>query len=203
MDQVLGTFLLYLSRYKTTPGLCRFSTSNQTKPVFLCPTEVHPLLCPPGVVPVRRDPLLHRTHAGVSNAGRLDILPGALLLLHHPQHRRLRRLCGRCSTATPTCEAALEQRVFLCRWLSCVPPLTDSDPDKYYPDWYSVLIASWIFFGLAWLALVINHTMDVLEKLNADVKLRWGGQRQEDESSVVTEREVPNTQQEEEGEETK
>lgn len=45
--------------------------------------------------------------------------------------------------------------------------------------------------------------MDVLEKLNADVKLRWGGQRQEDESSVVTEREVPNTQQEEEGEETK
>uniref|UniRef100_A0A3P8UCA6 Potassium channel, subfamily K, member 17 n=1 Tax=Cynoglossus semilaevis TaxID=244447 RepID=A0A3P8UCA6_CYNSE len=81
--------------------------------------------------------------------------------------------------------------------------VADSDPDKYYPDWYSVLIASWIFFGLAWLALVINHTMDVLEKLNADVKLRWGGQRQEDESSVVTEREVPNTQQEEEGEETK
>uniref|UniRef100_A0A8P4G2D5 Potassium channel, subfamily K, member 17 n=1 Tax=Dicentrarchus labrax TaxID=13489 RepID=A0A8P4G2D5_DICLA len=43
-----------------------------------------------------------------------------------------------------------------------------------YPDWYSVLMASWIFFGLAWLALLINHSMDILERLNTYCKLWWG-----------------------------
>uniref|UniRef100_A0A3Q4H286 Potassium two pore domain channel subfamily K member 16 n=1 Tax=Neolamprologus brichardi TaxID=32507 RepID=A0A3Q4H286_NEOBR len=37
---------------------------------------------------------------------------------------------------------------------------------NYYPKWYSVLIASWIFFGMAWLALVINHSIEILERLN-------------------------------------
>uniref|UniRef100_A0AAZ3NNW5 Potassium channel domain-containing protein n=1 Tax=Oncorhynchus tshawytscha TaxID=74940 RepID=A0AAZ3NNW5_ONCTS len=42
--------------------------------------------------------------------------------------------------------------------------VADSNPDQYYPEWYSILMASWIFFGLAWLALVINHTSDILER---------------------------------------
>lgn len=44
--------------------------------------------------------------------------------------------------------------------------VADNNPDKTYPQWYSFLMASWIFFGLAWLALVINHCIDTLEKLN-------------------------------------
>uniref|UniRef100_A0A3Q4H081 Potassium two pore domain channel subfamily K member 16 n=1 Tax=Neolamprologus brichardi TaxID=32507 RepID=A0A3Q4H081_NEOBR len=44
--------------------------------------------------------------------------------------------------------------------------VADSNPDNYYPKWYSVLIASWIFFGMAWLALVINHSIEILERLN-------------------------------------
>uniref|UniRef100_A0A3Q2X9G7 Potassium channel, subfamily K, member 17 n=1 Tax=Hippocampus comes TaxID=109280 RepID=A0A3Q2X9G7_HIPCM len=48
-----------------------------------------------------------------------------------------------------------------------------------YPQWYSVLMASWIFFGLAWLALIINHSIDILEKLNSLVKQWWGGDKQE------------------------
>ncbi|XP_046874218.1 potassium channel subfamily K member 17 [Hypomesus transpacificus] len=51
--------------------------------------------------------------------------------------------------------------------------VADSNPDVVYPGWYSVLMASWIFFGLAWLALIINHSIDILERLNAHVK-RWG-----------------------------
>ncbi|XP_077439570.1 potassium channel subfamily K member 17-like [Vanacampus margaritifer] len=53
--------------------------------------------------------------------------------------------------------------------------VADSNPDKAYPEWYSVLMASWIFFGLAWLALVINHSIDSLERLNTHVKQWWGG----------------------------
>lgn len=49
----------------------------------------------------------------------------------------------------------------------------DSNPDRYYPEWYSILMASWIFFGLAWLALVINHTSDILERLNTHLKHWW------------------------------
>ncbi|XP_029623194.1 potassium channel subfamily K member 17-like [Salmo trutta] len=48
-----------------------------------------------------------------------------------------------------------------------------SNPDRYYPEWYSILMASWIFFGLAWLALVINHTSDILERLNTHLKHWW------------------------------
>ncbi|XP_019732409.1 potassium channel subfamily K member 17-like [Hippocampus comes] len=57
--------------------------------------------------------------------------------------------------------------------------VADSNPDHVYPQWYSVLMASWIFFGLAWLALIINHSIDILEKLNSLVKQWWGGDKQE------------------------
>uniref|UniRef100_A0A3B3UDD9 Potassium channel, subfamily K, member 17 n=1 Tax=Poecilia latipinna TaxID=48699 RepID=A0A3B3UDD9_9TELE len=55
--------------------------------------------------------------------------------------------------------------------------VADSNPDKNYPDWYSVLMASWIFFGLAWLALLINHTIDILERLNALLKKGCCGEK--------------------------
>uniref|UniRef100_A0A3Q0RWB5 Potassium channel, subfamily K, member 17 n=1 Tax=Amphilophus citrinellus TaxID=61819 RepID=A0A3Q0RWB5_AMPCI len=60
--------------------------------------------------------------------------------------------------------------------------VADSNPDKDYPDWYSVLMASWIFFGLAWLALVINHSIDILERINNHFKKRWGNSEQEEDS---------------------
>ncbi|KAF0044810.1 hypothetical protein F2P81_003968 [Scophthalmus maximus] len=75
--------------------------------------------------------------------------------------------------------------------------VADSNPDKEYPDWYSVLMASWIFFGLAWLALLINHSIDILERLNTHFKQRCGGQRQEGETGG-TERDNPDTQADEE-----
>ncbi|XP_061699167.1 potassium channel subfamily K member 17 [Syngnathoides biaculeatus] len=58
--------------------------------------------------------------------------------------------------------------------------VADNNPDNVYPEWYSVLMASWIFFGLAWLALIINHSIDILERLDAHVKQWWGGHRQEE-----------------------
>ncbi|XP_040056032.1 potassium channel subfamily K member 17 [Gasterosteus aculeatus] len=61
--------------------------------------------------------------------------------------------------------------------------VADSNPDKTYPQWYSVLMASWIFFGLAWLALLINHCIDILERLNTHFKQTWGEQKQEGESA--------------------
>ncbi|XP_014905316.1 potassium channel subfamily K member 17-like [Poecilia latipinna] len=60
--------------------------------------------------------------------------------------------------------------------------VADSNPDKNYPDWYSVLMASWIFFGLAWLALLINHTIDILERLNALLKKGCCGEKTGNES---------------------
>ncbi|XP_054470320.1 potassium channel subfamily K member 17 [Anoplopoma fimbria] len=77
--------------------------------------------------------------------------------------------------------------------------VADSNPDKTYPDWYSVLMASWIFFGLAWLALLINHSIDILERLNTHCKQRWGGQKQEGESPSA-DADNPDTQVEEEDE---
>lgn len=75
---------------------------------------------------------------------------------------------------------------------------TDSNPDKKYPEWYSVLMASWIFFGLAWLALLINHSIDILERLNTHFKLRWCRQTKEESGSA--EGDTPDTQVEEEDE---
>lgn len=76
---------------------------------------------------------------------------------------------------------------------------TDSNPDKEYPEWYSVLMACWIFFGLAWLSLVINHSIDILERLNSHFKQRWAGGRKE-EASGSAEIDNPDTQVEEEDE---
>uniref|UniRef100_A0A3B3ZRU9 Potassium channel domain-containing protein n=1 Tax=Periophthalmus magnuspinnatus TaxID=409849 RepID=A0A3B3ZRU9_9GOBI len=49
-----------------------------------------------------------------------------------------------------------------------------NNPEKTYPDWYSILTACWIFFGLAWLALVINHSIEILERINNQLKGWWG-----------------------------
>lgn len=62
--------------------------------------------------------------------------------------------------------------------------LTDNNPDKVYPEWYSVLMASWIFFGLAWLSLLINHSIDLLEQINAYLKHQWSGRRKEEGSET-------------------
>uniref|UniRef100_A0A3P9L0E0 Potassium channel, subfamily K, member 17 n=1 Tax=Oryzias latipes TaxID=8090 RepID=A0A3P9L0E0_ORYLA len=61
--------------------------------------------------------------------------------------------------------------------------VADNNPDTDYPNWYSVFMASWIFFGMAWLALLINHSIDILERLNALWKQKWRGQNPEGESS--------------------
>lgn len=60
-------------------------------------------------------------------------------------------------------------------------------------------MASWIFFGLAWLALLINHSMDILERLNTHFKQRWGRPKQEEEAGSA-EGDNPDTQVEEEEE---
>lgn len=41
-------------------------------------------------------------------------------------------------------------------------------------------MATWIFFGLAWLSLLINHCSDLLEQINAHFKHRWSGQTKEE-----------------------
>uniref|UniRef100_A0A8C4Z4N4 Potassium channel, subfamily K, member 17 n=1 Tax=Gadus morhua TaxID=8049 RepID=A0A8C4Z4N4_GADMO len=51
--------------------------------------------------------------------------------------------------------------------------VADSNPEQAYPEWYSFIMASWIFFGLAWLALVINHTIDILERLHGFLNGWW------------------------------
>ncbi|KAM7403979.1 hypothetical protein PAMA_004409 [Pampus argenteus] len=77
--------------------------------------------------------------------------------------------------------------------------VADSNPDKKYPEWYSVLMASWIFFGLAWLALLINHSIDILERLNTHFKQRWVGHKEEEKSGSA-ECDNPETQMENEEE---
>ncbi|XP_061896472.1 potassium channel subfamily K member 17-like [Entelurus aequoreus] len=76
--------------------------------------------------------------------------------------------------------------------------VADNNPDKVYPEWYSIFMASWIFFGLAWLALIINHSIDMLEGLNMHLKRWWGGSKQEEDDCVGTDN--PDTQLEEEKE---
>lgn len=60
-------------------------------------------------------------------------------------------------------------------------------------------MASWIFFGLAWLSLLINHSIDILERLNTHFKQWWVGQKQEGESGGADVNN-PDTQVEEEDE---
>ncbi|XP_069016558.1 potassium channel subfamily K member 16 [Embiotoca jacksoni] len=75
--------------------------------------------------------------------------------------------------------------------------VADNNPDRVYPEWYSVLMASWIFFGLAWLALVINHSIDILERLNTHFKQWWLHQKPGKESGSA-DSDNPDTQVEEE-----
>lgn len=60
-------------------------------------------------------------------------------------------------------------------------------------------MASWIFFGLAWLALIINHSIDILERLNNHFKLQWSRQKEEEKPGSA-ESDNPETQVEEEDE---
>lgn len=59
--------------------------------------------------------------------------------------------------------------------------LPDHNPAIIYPEWYSCLMAAWIFFGLAWLALLINHSIDLLESVNAYLRGRQNAQIQVEE----------------------
>lgn len=72
-----------------------------------------------------------------------------------------------------------------------LPCLSDANPDKYYPEWYGCILAVWIFFGMAWLALVINHTIDLLGHLNAYLKSGKKG----DKTNKAEDQELPETQQ--------
>lgn len=79
----------------------------------------------------------------------------------------------------------------------CCTFCLDNNPERTYPDWYSILTACWIFFGLAWLALVINHSIDNLERINNLLKQRWSN-RNKKEGSASAECDNPETQLEEE-----
>ncbi|KAK7904498.1 hypothetical protein WMY93_017105 [Mugilogobius chulae] len=79
--------------------------------------------------------------------------------------------------------------------------VADNNPEISYPDWYSLMTACYIFFGLAWLALLINHSIDILERLNGYMKGWWGGKKTEEESTKGEEGN-PETQMEEEYDKT-
>lgn len=62
-------------------------------------------------------------------------------------------------------------------------------------------MASWIFFGMAWLALVINHSIEILERLNNYFKKQFkkNDNQQGDEAGGTADKN-PETQMEEEDE---
>uniref|UniRef100_A0A672PIN1 Potassium channel subfamily K member 17-like n=1 Tax=Sinocyclocheilus grahami TaxID=75366 RepID=A0A672PIN1_SINGR len=66
--------------------------------------------------------------------------------------------------------------------------VADHNPAINYPEWYSCLMAAWIFFGLAWLALLINHSIDLLESVNAYMRGRQNAQTQVEESKEQPEK---------------
>ncbi|RXN11443.1 potassium channel subfamily K member 17-like protein [Labeo rohita] len=66
--------------------------------------------------------------------------------------------------------------------------VADHNPEINYPEWYSCLMAVWIFFGLAWLALLINHSIDLLESLNAYMRGRQNAETQVEESKEQPEK---------------
>ncbi|XP_072546375.1 potassium channel subfamily K member 17 [Salminus brasiliensis] len=71
--------------------------------------------------------------------------------------------------------------------------VADYNPDKEYPDWYGCIMGVWIFFGLAWLALVINHSIDLLEGFNTYIKSgRISGGKKKN-SEEEEEKELPET----------
>ncbi|KAL2099400.1 hypothetical protein ACEWY4_005880 [Coilia grayii] len=53
--------------------------------------------------------------------------------------------------------------------------VADNNPDRYYPEWYGCIMGAWIFFGLAWLALLINHSIELLERFNGYLKEKREG----------------------------
>lgn len=58
-------------------------------------------------------------------------------------------------------------------------------------------MGSWIFFGMAWLALLINHSIDILEQLNSLLKKGCCGEKSKEESGNADENN-PDTQVEDE-----
>uniref|UniRef100_W5LFX5 Potassium channel, subfamily K, member 17 n=1 Tax=Astyanax mexicanus TaxID=7994 RepID=W5LFX5_ASTMX len=68
------------------------------------------------------------------------------------------------------------------------------NPDKEYPDWYGCIMGVWIFFGLAWLALVINHSIDLLEGFNTYIKSERIAGNRNPLSEGEKEKELPETQ---------
>lgn len=42
------------------------------------------------------------------------------------------------------------------------PPI-GMNPDRVYPVWYKNVVSLWILFGMAWLALIINLCISLLE----------------------------------------
>ncbi|KAI4905084.1 hypothetical protein NFI96_016808 [Prochilodus magdalenae] len=77
--------------------------------------------------------------------------------------------------------------------------VADYNPDKEYPDWYGCIMGSWIFFGMAWLALVINHSIDLMEGLNAYLKSANTGGDRKDRSEEEGVKQLPETQEKEAG----
>ncbi|KAK3563222.1 hypothetical protein QTP86_018274 [Hemibagrus guttatus] len=69
--------------------------------------------------------------------------------------------------------------------------VADYNPNTDYPDWYGCILGVWIFFGMAWLALLINHTIDLLGHL--DAYLRSG--KKSDKPTKSQDQELPETQQ--------
>ncbi|XP_046712038.1 potassium channel subfamily K member 17 [Silurus meridionalis] len=70
--------------------------------------------------------------------------------------------------------------------------VADYNPDKDYPDWYGCILGVWIFFGMAWLALLINHTIDLLGHLDAYLKSAKNNAT----PNKMQDEELPETQQE-------
>ncbi|KAM9355025.1 LOW QUALITY PROTEIN: potassium channel subfamily K member 17-like [Pholidichthys leucotaenia] len=80
--------------------------------------------------------------------------------------------------------------------------VADNNPDKNYPDWYSFIMGIVDLFDMAWLALVINHSIDILEQINTFVRQRVCCKKVEEESDNV-ESTIPETRLEDEDEITK
>ncbi|XP_026799949.2 potassium channel subfamily K member 17 [Pangasianodon hypophthalmus] len=69
--------------------------------------------------------------------------------------------------------------------------VADYNPNKDYPDWYGCILGVWIFFGMAWLALLINHTIDLLGHLDAYLK----SGKNSGKTNKSQDQELPETQQ--------
>ncbi|XP_053489868.1 potassium channel subfamily K member 17 [Ictalurus furcatus] len=67
------------------------------------------------------------------------------------------------------------------------------NPNIDFPDWYGCILGVWIFFGMAWLALLINHTIDLLGHLEAYLK----SGKTTDKTNSPQDQELPETQQKE------